>query len=226
MAISNPYTGGARKLNSVGKPLPGYEVKLAPLEGESSAPAPLEGFVAAGELQLRGPGVFREYWGRPEATAETFAPGGWFKTGDMGAVDAEGYFHILGRLSADIIKSGGFKISALDIERELLHHSSMAEVAVLGVPDAMYGEKVAAVILLKEGLPLPAEGSAEHAAYCAELKAFCKDKLPPYKIPSIFKVVPSIARNAMGKVNKKELRAALWPAAAAAAPSPAASPRS
>jgi malonyl-CoA/methylmalonyl-CoA synthetase len=189
MGVSNPYAGGPRKLNSVGKPLPGYAVRLAPEGGAGEAPP--QGFLAAGEIQLKGEGVFSEYWGRPEATAETFTSDGWFKTGDMGAVDGDGYYFILGRLSADIIKSGGFKISALDIEREMLTHPEVGEVAVLGLPDAVYGEKVAAVLAPKgESEEAVAAAAARlnqpdaAAAFLNGMKAFLKDKLPPYKIPS------------------------------------------
>jgi acyl-CoA synthetase (AMP-forming)/AMP-acid ligase II len=189
MGVSNPLEGGPRKLNSVGRPLPGYAVRLAPEGGAAEATPP--GFIAAGEIQLQGEGVFGEYWGRPDATAESFTGDGWFKTGDMGAVDEQGYYFILGRLSADIIKSGGYKISALDIEREMLTHPEVGEVAVLGLPDEVYGEQVAAVLAprgaTEEAVAAAAarlntpEGSA---AFAAGMKAFLKEKLPPYKIPT------------------------------------------
>jgi malonyl-CoA/methylmalonyl-CoA synthetase len=184
MGISNPLQG-ARKLNSVGQPLPGYEVRLD--AGAGGGGAPPEGFVSCGEIQVRGEGVFSEYWGKPQATAETFAEQGWFKTGDLGALDAQGYTYILGRLSADIIKSGGFKISALDIEREVLLHGRVGEVAVLGLPDETWGEKVAAVVALRGADEAAVAAAAQAmlatpgaaAAFHAELKEFLKDKLPP-----------------------------------------------
>ena len=131
--------------------------------------------------------MFSEYWGKPQATAETFAEQGWFKTGDLGALDAQGYTYILGRLSADIIKSGGFKISALDIEREVLLHGRVGEVAVLGLPDETWGEKVAAVVALRGADEAAVAAAAQAmlatpgaaAAFHAELKEFLKDKLPP-----------------------------------------------
>ncbi len=146
-----------------------------------------EGFAACGEIQVRGEGVFSEYWGNPAATAEAFAEGGWFRTGDLGGLSSDGYTHILGRISADIIKSGGFKISALDIEREVLLHGRVGEVAVLGLPDETWGERVAAVVSLRAGdeagaaaagAALLAQAGGE-AALLAELKEFLKDKLPP-----------------------------------------------
>jgi malonyl-CoA/methylmalonyl-CoA synthetase len=184
MAISNPYKG-ERKINSVGQPLPGYEMRLAKEPGDTAPPP--EGFVNSGEIQIRGEGVFTEYWGRPDATAESFDEGGWFKTGDLGALDSTGYTFILGRLSADIIKSGGFKISALDIEREVLLHPRVGEVAVLGLPDDTWGEKVTAVIALKgadeaavaAGAKALLENPTGLKDFHNDLKEFLKDKLPP-----------------------------------------------
>lgn len=236
MALSNPLHG-ARKLNSVGRPLPGYRARIVPEAGEAgvgggggagAGSAPDDGgdggFAGPGELQIRGPGVFTQYWNRPDATAESFTPDGWFRTGDCAVRDADGCFSILGRLSADIIKSGGYKISALDVERVLLSHPAVGEAAVLGVADAVFGERVAAVLTLKSGAT--GEGSLASArgagglppelfAGADSLQAFCAAHLPGYKLPSAVKCVADIPRNAMGKVNKKALRAALFPAAPA-----------
>ena len=223
MALSNPLHG-ARKLNSVGRPLPGYQARIAPEAGDAADDAGAgagggEGFAGPGELQIRGPGVFTQYWNRPEATAECFTPDGWFRTGDCAVRDADGCYSIMGRLSADIIKSGGYKISALDIERVLLSHPAVGEAAVLGVADPVYGERVAAVLTLKSGAT--GEGSLASArgvgslppelfAGADSLQAFCATHLPGYKLPSTVKCVEEIPRNAMGKVNKKALRAALF----------------
>ncbi len=147
--------------------------------------------------QIKGAGVFDTYLNRPDATAETFTSDGWFKTGDVAMRGSDGYYRILGRLSADIIKSGGYKISALDIERVLLEHPDIAEVAVFGLPDETYGERVAAVVVCKSGSLDPA---------ALNLKSWGKAHLPPYQIPSIVHCVAAIPRNAMGKVNKKELK--------------------
>jgi len=190
MAISNLYRG-ERRPGSVGAPLPGVEVRLKAEKG-----ALITAEDEPGEIQVRGPGVFHEYWNRPEAAAESFDDG-WFRTGDM-AVLERGYYRIMGRLSVDIIKSGGYKLSALEIEAVLLEHPLVAECAVLGMPDDTWGEAVTAVIVVKNGtLELPA------------LREWCKGRLSVYKIPQRLKVVGELPRNAMGKVTKPAVRALL-----------------
>ena len=189
MAISNPYHG-ERRPGAVGQPLPAVEVRL-----KSESGAIITGEEEPGEIQVRGPGVFRAYWNRPEVSAECF-DAGWFRTGDM-AVLARGYYRIMGRLSVDIIKSGGYKLSALEIEAALLEHPQIRECAVIGVPDATWGEAVAAAVVLAAGttLELPA------------LREWCREKLSYYKIPQRLLVVNELPRNAMGKVTKPALRA-------------------
>lgn len=143
MALSNPYKG-ERRPGFVGKPLPTVEAcivdetndKVVTKEGES------------GELRIKGPSVFKEYWNKKEATQGTFDKEGWFKTGDIATV-IDGYYKILGRASVDIIKSAGYKISALDIERDLLEHPSIQECAVVGVEDIDMGQLITALIVLK-----------------------------------------------------------------------------
>jgi malonyl-CoA/methylmalonyl-CoA synthetase len=197
MAISNPYDG-ERKVNTVGKPLPGYKARLVPeIEGSD----PRDG----GELQITGPGVFTEYWVKPEATKDSFTETDhWFKTGDRAIQDADGYFSIQGRLSADILKMGGYKISALDIERVLLEHPLIAEIAVLGLPDDTWGEKVVAIVVLKEenkGVSV-----IDDKTVLNSLREFGAANLAPYKLPTVVKILQEMPRNAMGKVNKKALR--------------------
>jgi malonyl-CoA/methylmalonyl-CoA synthetase len=187
MAISNLYRG-ERRPGSVGAPLPGVEVRLKAETGTI-----ITGEDEPGEIQVRGPGVFHEYWNRPEAAAENF-DAGWFRTGDM-AVLERGYYRIMGRLSVDIIKSGGYKLSALEIEAVLLEHPLVAECAVIGMPDDTWGEAVAAVVVLNDG-------TLELAA----LREWCKGRLSVYKIPQRLKVVGELPRNAMGKVTKPALR--------------------
>ena len=188
MALSNPYHG-ERRPGAVGKPLPGVEVRL---KTESGAIVTTED--EPGEIQVRGPGVFRAYWNRPEESAESFEDG-WFRTGDM-AVLERGYYRIMGRLSVDIIKSGGYKLSALEIEAALLEHPDIDECAVIGLPDDTWGEAVTAVVVLKDAtsLELPA------------LRDWCKGRLSAYKIPQRLLLAKELPRNAMGKVTKPAVR--------------------
>ena len=112
------------------------------------------------------------------------------------AVYTNGVYKIMGRTSVDIIKSGGYKMSALDIERHLLEHPNIAECVVVGLPDITWGQKVAAVVVAKSQINFDID----------DLRTWCADRLPPYQIPTVMKVLPELPRNAMGKVNKKELR--------------------
>lgn len=148
-----------------------------------------------GEIQVRSPSVFQAYWNRPEATAETFEDG-WFRTGDM-AVLERGYYRIMGRLSVDIIKSGGYKLSALEIEAALLEHPLIRECAVIGLPDDTWGEAVTAVCVLADNAMLDLR----------TLREWCKDRLSVYKVPQRLKVVSELPRNAMGKVTKPAVKA-------------------
>jgi malonyl-CoA/methylmalonyl-CoA synthetase len=196
MAISNRYRG-ERRPGSVGAPLPGVEVRLKTETGDI-----VTGEDEPGEIQVRGPGVFSEYWQRPEITAESFDTDGWFRSGDM-AVRERGYYRIMGRLSVDIIKSGGYKLSALEIEAALLEHPAIRECAVIGLPDDTWGEAVTAVAVLETdaALELPA------------LRDWCRDRLSVYKIPQRLRIVEELPRNAMGKVTKPAVRALFGDAA-------------
>jgi malonyl-CoA/methylmalonyl-CoA synthetase len=189
MALSNDYRG-ERRPGSVGRALPGVEVRLKTESGEIITRED-----EPGEIQVRGPGVFRAYWNRDVATVESFDDG-WFRTGDM-AVLERGYYRIMGRLSVDIIKSGGYKLSALEIEAALLEHPDIRECAVIGLPDDTWGEAVTAVVVLKDdvSLELPA------------LRDWCKSRMSVYKIPQRLHVVSELPRNAMGKVTKPAVRA-------------------
>ena len=191
MALSNPYRG-ERRPGAVGMPLPGVEVQLKTESG-----AIVAGDDEPGEIQVRGATVFKAYWNRPKATAESFSDG-WFRTGDM-AVRERGSYRIMGRLSVDIIKSGGYKLSALEIEATLLEHPDIQECAVLGLPDDVWGEVVTAVVVprARTSLELPA------------LREWCKARLSVYKIPQRLTLVEQLPRNAMGKVMKPAVRAML-----------------
>lgn len=150
-----------------------------------------------GELYVKGPSVFVGYYKKPEETESAFEDG-WFKTGDVAAYD-KGIFKILGRTSVDIIKTGGHKVSALDIETHLLEHPQIADVCVVGVPDPSWGQTVAALIAMK--------GSTDEANAVTQeqLSTWCKDRIATYQIPTKIKITNEIPRNAMGKVNKKEV---------------------
>ncbi|HEY6209517.1 MAG TPA: acyl-CoA synthetase [Gemmatimonadales bacterium] len=186
MALSNPLRG-ERRPGFVGTPLPGVEVRLV---DERGAPV-----VAGtpGELQVRGPSVFLEYWRRPDATAAAFQDG-WFRTGDVAALE-RGSYRILGRSSVDIIKTGGYKISALEIEEVLRTHPAVAECAVVGVEDAEWGERVCAALELAPARDLT----------LSELQGWVRERLAPYKVPRALSVVKALPRNALGKVIKPEV---------------------
>jgi malonyl-CoA/methylmalonyl-CoA synthetase len=149
---------------------------------------------APGEIEVRGPGVFLEYWRRPEATAEAFRHGRWFRTGDVAVVE-DGRYRILGRRSVDIIKTGGFKVSALEIEEVLRTHPAVAECAVVGVADAEWGERVCAAVELRGGQALTLD----------ELQPWARERLAPYKLPRALLAVDALPRNAMGKVTKPDV---------------------
>jgi malonyl-CoA/methylmalonyl-CoA synthetase len=190
MALSNPLEG-PRVPGSVGQPLPGVTVRLVDESGQA-VPAG-----TPGELEVRGPGLFSGYWDDPEATRAAFRDG-WFRTGDMAVLD-EGSYRILGRQSVDIIKTGGYKVSALEIEDALLANPDVDECAVVGVADPEWGERVTAAIVPRPGAELTAES----------LRGWAGERLAPYKVPSRVHFVDELPRNALGKVVKPELRGRL-----------------
>jgi malonyl-CoA/methylmalonyl-CoA synthetase len=146
-----------------------------------------------GEIEIAGPSVFLEYWRRPEATAEAFRDG-WFRTGDVAVVE-DGYYRILGRRSVDIIKTGGYKVSALEIEEVLRTHPAIGECAVVGVEDADWGERICAAVETAEDSGLTLEA----------LQEWARAHLAPYKLPRAMCRVDALPRNAMGKVMKPEV---------------------
>jgi malonyl-CoA/methylmalonyl-CoA synthetase len=176
MALSNPLHG-ERRPGFVGAPLPGVDVRLVD-----------------GELEIRGPGVFLEYWRRPEETRDAFRDG-WFRTGDAAIVE-DGAYKLLGRTNIDIIKTGGYKVSALEIEDAIRAHPGVIDCAVVGVPDAEWGERVCAALELRAGTAI----TLDH------LRTALKDSLAPYKLPRSLQCVAALPRNAMGKVLKPEIR--------------------
>ena len=187
MGLSNSYRG-ERRPGHVGLPLPGVKLKLVDSEfidvpdGE------------AGEIIIKGPSVFQEYWNKPVATKEAFTDDGWFKTGDM-AVFNEGSYKILGRNSVDIIKSGGYKISALEIEDVLRKHPEINDCAVVGIPDEEWGEIVAAGIVC-----------TGDSIDTQKLTEWIRQYLPAYKIPRKYTFLKALPRNVLGKVTKNVLK--------------------
>ena len=187
MALSNPLDG-ERIAGSVGFAMPGVDVEIF---GEDGTPAEAG---EPGEIGVRGEGVFLEYWGKPEETRAAFR-GGWFMTGDVAARDPDGSHRILGRRSVDIIKSGGYKVSALEVEAALSGHPAVGECAVVGIPDPDRGEKVCAAVVAKNGCSVEA----------AELGDWASRRLASYKLPRRTALVASLPRNSMGKVVKKDV---------------------
>jgi malonyl-CoA/methylmalonyl-CoA synthetase len=181
MNVSNPHDG-ERRPGTVGFPLPGVSLRLAPSNGE---------------VQLRGPNVFTGYWGRPDATAAAFTDDGWFKTGDIGEHDPDGYLRLVGR-AKDLIITGGLNVYPREVEDVLLEHPAVAEVAVAGLPDPEWGEIVAAWVVPAPAAPPPPE---------AELAAFAADRLARFKCPRRVVFVDALPRNALGKVLRHELEA-------------------
>lgn len=187
MAISNPYRG-ERRPGYIGQPLPGVQIRLVNEEQFDVAPG------EPGEILAKGRNVFCEYWNKPEATAKEFTADGWFKTGDV-AVLEDGYFRIMGRNSVDIIKSGGYKISALEIEEELRKHEKIVDCAVVGMPNEEWGELIVSAIVLKE-----------HIHDTNEINLWLRQRITSYKIPRRYLIVEELPRNAMGKVTKNEVK--------------------
>jgi malonyl-CoA/methylmalonyl-CoA synthetase len=175
MVLSNPLHG-MRRPGFVGTPLPGVDVRLVD-----------------GEIEVRGPGVFLEYWRRPDETRAAFRDG-WFRTGDVAIVE-DGAYRLLGRRSVDIIKTGGYKVSAVEIEDVVREHPGVVDCAVVGLPDPEWGERIGAGIELVAGSALSLE----------DLREWMKDRLAPYKLPTRLCCVPALPRNAMGKVLKPEV---------------------
>lgn len=183
MALSNPLHG-ERLAGYVGKPLPEVEVRLVDEKGNVVSPG------ISGEIQVKSPGVFLEYWQKPEATATAFHDG-WFCTGDFAVVENDNY-RILGRMSVDIIKTGGYKVSALEIEEVLRTHPNIQECAVVGVDDSEWGERVCAALVLQSGSNLTLK----------TFRSWAKERLAIYKVPAQIITVEELPRNAMGKVTK------------------------
>ncbi|MER5182216.1 acyl-CoA synthetase [Streptomyces sp. NPDC002896] len=184
---------GEPRAGTVGVPLPGVELRLV-----DEAGAAIEAYdgETVGEIQVCGPNLFTEYLNRPDATAAAFAEGGWFRTGDMAVRDADGYVRIVGRKATDLIKSGGYKIGAGEIENALLEHPGVREAAVTGEPDADLGERIVAwIVPAAPEAPPSADELADHVAR----------RLAPHKRPRTVRYLGALPRNDMGKIMKRAL---------------------
>ncbi|CAH0390065.1 unnamed protein product [Bemisia tabaci] len=210
MVLSNPLNGD-RIPGSVGQPLPGVAVRIVSEENEKPGSVIMEATESTcnilskteeikGTLEVKGDAVFQQYWRKPEATKREFTQDGWFKTGDVACYE-DNTFKLLGRKSVDVIKTGGYKVSALNVETALLAHPDIVDVSVVGLPDTTWGQKIAALIVVKSGqeITLP------------NLRTWAKERIPPYAVPTVMKVMEKIPRNAMGKTNKKQIVQELFP---------------
>jgi malonyl-CoA/methylmalonyl-CoA synthetase len=176
MLTSNPYEG-ERRAGTVGFPLPGVELRLSSDDGE---------------VQVRGPNVIRGYFERPDADAEAFADDGWFRTGDLGELDEDGYLRLVGR-SKELIITGGYNVHPREVEEVLAEHPAVREVAVVGRPSEAWGEEVTAVIVAAADVDV------------SELRALAAGRLAPYKVPKRFEFAAELPRNALGKIVRGQL---------------------
>ncbi len=189
MNLSNPLRG-ERRVGSVGMPLPGVSARIVDPETEAPLPAG-----EVGEVQIKGPHVFKGYWGQPEKTAAAFSADGWLRTGDIGLREADGYFTLKGR-AKDLIITGGLNVYPPEVELVLMEHPGVAACAVIGCPDDEWGEQVVAVIIPRAGATVDAEA----------IIAFCRQDLAAYKAPRRVLFAEEFPANALGKIQKAKLR--------------------
>jgi fatty acid CoA ligase FadD36/malonyl-CoA/methylmalonyl-CoA synthetase len=175
----------------VGRPLAGVAVRIAAVPDDSEQDT--GGTGGMGEIELAGPTLFNGYLNRPDATAAAMTPDGWLRTGDLGSYDETRGLRLFGRLATDLIKTGGFKVGAGEVEDALLTHPAVGEVAVTGTPDPDLGERIVAWVVVTE--PVTADALVEHVAH----------SLAPHKRPRVVRFVDELPRNALGKVQKKLL---------------------
>jgi acyl-CoA synthetase (AMP-forming)/AMP-acid ligase II len=181
------------KLRSCGVPWPNFEVRIVTPEGAAAGPGEV------GEIQLRSPGIMKGYWKRPQATAEAVDAEGWFRTGDAGYLDADGYVYIHDRVK-DMIVTGGENVYPAEVENAIFGHPAVADCAVIGVPDERWGEAVKAVVVLRPGA----------AADPAEIIAHARTRIAGYKAPKSVDFIDVLPRNPSGKVLRRELREPYW----------------
>jgi malonyl-CoA/methylmalonyl-CoA synthetase len=190
MNTSNPYEG-VRLAGAVGKPLPGTSIRVKNADSDVHESQP----DAIGVLEVKGPNVFAGYWRDEEKTCKEFTADGWFKTGDLGRIDANGYVHIVGR-AKDLVISGGYNVYPKEVEAELDAVVGILESAVFGVPHPDFGEGVTAAVVPKPGMTLSESDILESI----------KERLARYKVPKRIILMEELPRNTMGKVQKSALR--------------------
>ena len=189
MSTSNPLDG-ERRAGTVGLPLPGVDLRVSGEDGVSAGPGEV------GEIEFKGPNVFAGYWRMPEKTAEEFTADGWFRSGDLGRIDEDGYVSIVGR-GKDLVISGGFNVYPKEVELLIDKLEGVAESAVIGLPHPDFGEQVTAVVVRAPGADMPAEQAVIEAL---------KQELAGYKVPKQVFFAEELPRNSMGKVQKSVLR--------------------
>ena len=192
----NPADREKRKIGSIGIPLPSTEVRIVDIEDYTKIMPQGE----PGEIMLRGPQMMKGYWNKPEATADMIKEGGWMKTGDIATMDSDGYFFIVDR-KKDMINVSGFKVFPREVEDLLFEHEAIEKVSVIGVPDSKISgsERVKAFVVLKENF-------RESDELIAEIKAFCKKSLAPYKIPKFVEFRKELPETFVGKILRKDLK--------------------
>ncbi|GMA39517.1 long-chain-fatty-acid--CoA ligase [Mobilicoccus caccae] len=181
-----------RKPGSIGVPVRGVEMKLIPVDSEEGADD-----AGIGEIAIRGENIMRGYWNKPEATEAVLDADGWFRSGDLGRVDEDGYYYIVDR-AKDLIIRGGYNVYPREVEEVLYEYPGVAEAAVVGIHDDHYGEEIAAYVVAREGSDLDVE----------ELQRFVKERVAAYKYPRVIRVIEELPKGATGKILKRELRQA------------------
>jgi malonyl-CoA/methylmalonyl-CoA synthetase len=191
LMIASARHDGPRIPGAVGTALPGVELRITDDAGDVLQTGDAD---TIGNVELRSTALFDEYLGRPDATAEAFRDG-WFRTGDVGWLDAAGVLRLVGRSSTDLIKTGGYRVGAGEVEAAMLEHSDVVEVAVLGLPDDDLGERIAAWVVFAPDSDLTDDALMQHVA----------DLLAPHKRPRVITRIDELPRNALGKVQKRRL---------------------
>jgi long-chain acyl-CoA synthetase len=189
----DPNSPNKHRLRSCGVPGPGVEIRIVGDDGQDCATGEV------GEILVRSPQVMKGYWNMPEATAEAIDVDGWFKTGDAGYVDADGYVYIHDRVK-DMIVSGGENVYPAEVENVLMSHPGIADVAVIGVPHEKWGETAKAIVVRNPGSEVTED----------EIMAYAKERLATFKCPTSVEWTDMLPRNPSGKILKKDLRAPYW----------------